>query len=87
MAKKNQNKDGCSQQKVEICNSSISYCYITIITSNPCTNWKLSTLKNKNFAHKLLNSCKHFIILLSLSTVHLKSQSLFLKINKEFARA
>ena len=44
MAKKNQNKDGCSQQKVEICNSSISYCYITIITSNPCTNWKLSTL-------------------------------------------
>ena len=36
--KTNQIKDGCSQQKVGMGNSSIIQCYITIITSNACSH-------------------------------------------------
>ena len=76
--KTNQIKDGCSQQKVEITNSSIIQCYFTIITSNACSHWKVPIFKNENFTFdryvlyfpwnsmKLLNSCKHFMRLVSL---------------------
>ena len=36
--KTNQIKDGCSQQKVGMGNSSKIQCYITIITSNACSH-------------------------------------------------
>ena len=69
---KNKSKQRWLQQKVRICNSSTSYSYITIITSNPCRHWKLSLFKNENFTYELFNSCKHFIRLIGLSSARLK---------------
>ena len=43
-----------------------------MITSNSCSHWKLSIFKNENFTYELSDSCKHFIRLIDLSSVHLK---------------
>ena len=51
MAKTNQIKDGCSQQKAEMGYSSAIQSYITLITSNACSYWKLPIIKNKSFTY------------------------------------
>ena len=46
--------------------------YITIVTTNPCSQWKLLIFQNENFTYELLSSGIDFLRLESLSLFHLK---------------
>ena len=78
MPKTNQNKDGCNKKLNFVILEQVNVTWLSLlqilaaITSNFYGHWKLLIFKNENSKYGLSNSCKHFIRLISLSSVYLE---------------
>ena len=78
MPKTNQNKDGCNKKLNFVILEQVNVTWLSLlqtlaaITSNFCGHWKLLIFKNENSKYGLSSSCKHFIRLISLSSVYLE---------------